>query len=99
MPEPSSRTDSSSRGGVTPPLLLLSVRDDGSGIPAEVLPKIFQPYFTTKPPGKGTGLGLAIVHRLLKEARGCMHVHSKPGEGTAFNIYLPATVKPKPTTQ
>ncbi len=77
----------------TPPMLLLSVRDEGSGIPADVLPKIFQPYFTTKPPGKGTGLGLAIVHRLLKEARGCMHVHSEPGKGTSFNIYLPATVR------
>jgi two-component system sensor histidine kinase/response regulator len=79
----------------TPPLLQLSVRDDGPGIPAEVLPKIFQPYFTTKAPGKGTGLGLAIVHRLLKEARGCLHVHSKAGEGTSFSIYLPATIKPK----
>jgi signal transduction histidine kinase len=79
----------------TPPLLQLSVMDDGPGIPAEVLPKIFQPYFTTKPPGKGTGLGLAIVHRLLKEARGCLHVHSKAGEGTTFSIYLPATIKPK----
>jgi len=79
----------------TPPLLQLSVRDDGPGIPPEVLPKIFQPYFTTKPPGKGTGLGLAIVHRLLKEARGCLHVHSMAGQGTAFNIYLPATIKPK----
>jgi two-component system, sensor histidine kinase and response regulator len=77
----------------TPPLLQLSVRDDGPGIPADVLPKVFQPYFTTKAPGKGTGLGLAIVHRLLKEARGCLHVHSKPGEGTTFNIYLPAIVR------
>ena len=77
----------------TPPLLQLAVRDDGPGIPSDVLPKVFQPYFTTKPPGKGTGLGLAIVHRLLKEARGCLHVHSKPGEGTTFNIYLPATVR------
>jgi signal transduction histidine kinase len=77
----------------TPPLLLLAVRDDGSGIPPDVLPKIFQPYFTTKPPGKGTGLGLAIVHRLLKEARGCMHVHSEPGKGTSFNIYLPTTIR------
>ena len=77
----------------TPPLLLLAVRDDGSGIPPDVLPKIFQPYFTTKPPGKGTGLGLAIVHRLLKEARGCMHVHSEPGKGTCFNIYLPTTIR------
>jgi signal transduction histidine kinase len=80
----------------TPPLLQLSVTDDGPGIPAEVLPRIFEPYFTTKPPGKGTGLGLAIVHRLLKEARGCLHVHSKPGEGTAFKIYLPANVKQRP---
>jgi signal transduction histidine kinase len=80
----------------TPPLLLLSVRDDGPGIPADVLPKVFQPYFTTKPPGKGTGLGLAIVHRLLKEAHGCLHVHSKTGQGTSFNIYLPASIKAKP---
>jgi two-component system sensor histidine kinase/response regulator len=79
----------------TPPLLQLSVMDDGPGIPAEVLPKIFQPYFTTKAPGKGTGLGLAIVHRLLKEARGCLHVHSTAGAGTTFSIYLPATIKPK----
>jgi two-component system cell cycle sensor histidine kinase/response regulator CckA len=77
----------------TPPLLKLSVMDDGPGIPQEVLPKMFQAYFTTKPPGKGTGLGLAIVYRLLKEARGCLHVHSEPGHGAAFNIYLPATVK------
>jgi len=77
----------------TPPLLVLTVRDNGSGIPPEVLPRIFQPYFTTKPPGKGTGLGLAIVHRLLKEARGCMHVHSEPGKGTSFNIYLPASTR------
>jgi len=77
----------------TPPLLLITVSDDGPGIPPDVLPKIFQPYFTTKAPGKGTGLGLAIVHRLLKEARGSMHVHSKVGEGTAFNIYLPATTR------
>jgi two-component system, sensor histidine kinase and response regulator len=77
----------------TPPLLELSVRDNGPGIPPDVLPRIFQPYFTTKAPGKGTGLGLAIVHRLLREARGCLHVHSKPGEGTVFSIYLPTAVK------
>jgi two-component system, sensor histidine kinase and response regulator len=77
----------------TPPLLLLAVRDDGAGIPPDVLPKIFQPYFTTKPPGKGTGLGLAIVHRLLKEARGCMHVHSEAGRGTTFNLYLPTNIR------
>jgi signal transduction histidine kinase len=79
-----------------PPLLQLSVSDNGPGIPPEVLRKIFQPYFTTKPPGEGTGLGLAIVHRLLKEARGCLHVHSQVGVGTTFNIYLPASEKPRP---
>lgn len=77
----------------TGPLLRLSVSDNGSGIPADILPKIFQPYFTTKEVGKGTGLGLAIVHRLLKEARGCLHVHSEEGKGTAFNIYLPIARK------
>jgi signal transduction histidine kinase len=77
----------------TPPLLRLTVRDNGTGIPAEALPKIFQPYYTTKAPGKGTGLGLAIVHRLLKEAHGCLHVHTEIGKGTAFNIYLPAALR------
>jgi signal transduction histidine kinase len=76
-----------------PPLLQLSVMDDGPGMSPEVLPRIFQPYFTTKPPGKGTGLGLAIVHRLLKEAHGCLHVHSQPGQGSTFHIYLPASAR------
>jgi signal transduction histidine kinase len=75
------------------PILHLSVWDDGPGIPPEVMAKLFKPYFTTKPPGKGTGLGLAIVQRLLKEARGCLHIQSQPGQGTRFNIYLPAFVK------
>jgi signal transduction histidine kinase len=75
------------------PILHLSVCDDGPGIPSEVMVKMFQPYFTTKPPGKGTGLGLAIVQRLLKEARGCLHVQSEPGKGTRFHIYLPAFLK------
>jgi signal transduction histidine kinase len=75
------------------PLLHLVVSDDGPGIPPDVMAKLFQPYFTTKAPGKGTGLGLAIVHRLLKEARGCLHLQTKPGEGTRFNIYLPAFLK------
>ncbi len=78
------------------PLLQLTVSDDGPGIPPEVMPRIFQPYFTTKAPGKGTGLGLAIVHRLLREAKGCLHVHSELGKGTAFTIYLPVAVTPRP---
>ena len=73
-----------------PPLAMLSVRDTGPGIPPEILPKIFQPYFTTKGARQGTGLGLNIVQRLIKEAKGMLHIHTEPGVGTAFTIYLPA---------
>ena len=71
------------------PLVKLWVRDNGPGIPAKTLPKIFQPYFTTKPSRQGTGLGLNIVQRFIKEANGALHVHTKPGEGTTFTVYLP----------
>ena len=73
----------------TAPLVRLWVRDTGPGIPAEVLPKIFQPYFTTKGPRQGTGLGLNIVQRLVKEGNGALHCHTQPGEGTTFTVYLP----------
>ncbi len=75
----------------TPPLVKLWVRDDGPGILPEVLPKIFQPYFTTKGARQGTGLGLSIVQRLIKEGRGALHVHTRSGEGTTFTIYLPGS--------
>ena len=71
------------------PLAKIWVRDTGPGIPLNVLPKIFDPYFTTKGPRQGTGLGLNIVRRLLKEGRGALHVYTEPGEGTTFTIYLP----------
>jgi len=73
-----------------PPILVLRVSDTGPGIPPEILPKIFQPFFSTKGPRQGTGLGLNIVYRLVREARGTLHVHSEPGKGTVFSIYLPA---------
>jgi signal transduction histidine kinase len=72
------------------PLLQLSVRDTGPGIPAEVLPRIFQAYFTTKGSRQGTGLGLNIVQRLVKESKGALHVRTRAGEGTTFTVYLPA---------
>ena len=72
------------------PLLALSVSDTGPGIPADVLPRIFVPYFTTKGPAQGTGLGLDIVQRLVKEARGMLHVHTEAGKGTTFTVFLPA---------
>jgi signal transduction histidine kinase len=73
------------------PLLRVSVRDNGPGIPAEVLPKIFQPYFTTKDARQGTGLGLNIVQRLVREAGGALHVKTESGVGTVFTVFLPAT--------
>jgi signal transduction histidine kinase len=74
----------------TAPLLVVSVCDTGPGIPPEILPKIFQPYFTTKGDRHGTGLGLNIVQRLIKEAKGALHVNTRPGQGTTFTVYLPA---------
>ncbi|HXE42189.1 MAG TPA: HAMP domain-containing sensor histidine kinase, partial [Candidatus Baltobacteraceae bacterium] len=73
----------------TPPLVKFSVQDNGPGIPPEVLPKIFQPYFTTKGPRQGTGLGLNIVQRLVKEGNGALHVKTQVGSGTVFTVYLP----------
>lgn len=73
------------------PLVRLSVRDNGPGIPATLLPKIFEPYFTTKGSHQGTGLGLNIVQRLIKEAGGALHVRSRVGDGTTFSVYLPGT--------
>lgn len=71
------------------PLLALSVTDDGPGIPGEILPKIFDPYFTTKSATQGTGLGLNVVQRLVKEAKAALHVRSQEGKGTTFTVYLP----------
>jgi signal transduction histidine kinase len=73
----------------TAPLVKFWVRDNGPGIPPEVLPKIFQPYFTTKGPREGTGLGLNIIQRFIKGGHGALHCHTKPGEGTTFTIFLP----------
>jgi signal transduction histidine kinase len=73
----------------TAPLVKFRVSDSGPGIAPEVLPKIFQPYFTTKGPRQGTGLGLNIVQRLVKEGSGVLHCHTRVGEGTTFTVYLP----------
>jgi signal transduction histidine kinase len=80
----------------TPPLLAVSVEDDGSGIPPESMARLFETYFTTKPRGRGTGLGLSIILRLVKSANGAIHVTSRPKGGTRFTVYLPARTAKDP---
>ena len=65
------------------------VRDDGSGIPSEILPHLFEPFLTTKETGKGVGLGLAISHNILERHSGSIEVQSEVGRGTTFTVTLP----------
>jgi two-component system, NtrC family, sensor kinase len=69
---------------------LISVKDNGNGIPQKVLEKIFQPFFTTKPTGQGTGLGLSLSYDIVKAHGGELKVETKEGEGSKFIIVLPS---------
>jgi signal transduction histidine kinase/ActR/RegA family two-component response regulator len=71
------------------PHLHLVVQDDGVGMDATVLERIFEPYYTTKEPGKGTGLGLSVIHGIVKNHGGFITVESLPGRGSSFHVYLP----------
>ena len=70
--------------------VIMTIRDDGPGIPREILQKVFDPFFTTKEPGKGTGLGLSISYDIIvNKHKGKLSVKSSPGKGTVFIIALP----------
>jgi len=73
--------------------VILTVRDNGTGIAPENLNKLFDPFFTTKEPGKGTGLGLAIVARIVDSWGGRIAVQSKLGQGSCFAVQLPLVGK------
>ena len=77
-----------SLGGGT--FVVLAVIDNGSGMTAETLERIYEPFFTTKEAGKGTGLGLAVVHSIMEGHGGAMNVFSTPGEGATFELFFPA---------
>jgi signal transduction histidine kinase len=81
----------SARRGVSVdrPHLRVAIKDTGAGIPPENMARLFEPFFTTKP--QGTGLGLAITRRIILEHRGDISVESRPGQGTTFQILLPAS--------
>ncbi|MGK5094787.1 ATP-binding protein [Deltaproteobacteria bacterium TL4] len=67
----------------------ISIKDTGKGIPPELISKIYDPFFTTKPPGKGTGLGLSICRTIVEEHQGEIFCESEPGKGSVFTVILP----------
>jgi CheY-like chemotaxis protein len=78
--------------GLSGHFVKLIIRDEGTGIPDNILERIFDPYFTTKQ--TGSGLGLAVAHSIIEGHGGHIIVQSVPGEGTTFNIYIPADLTP-----
>lgn len=72
-------------------LVRIQVEDDGDGIPPAVQARIFESFFTTKPPGRGTGLGLPVVRGLVREAGGSLEFSSRASQGTTFVVTVPST--------
>jgi len=76
--------------------VMIAVSDNGMGMPADVLKRAFDPYFTTKERGKGSGLGLSMVHGFAKQSRGHVAIHSEPGRGSTVSLFLPIAAHAAP---
>ncbi|HEY2574375.1 MAG TPA: ATP-binding protein, partial [Verrucomicrobiaceae bacterium] len=100
VPRSGSRPAGRGRAGVD--YVRLQVRDNGCGIPPDVLQRIFEPFYTTKAQGEGTGLGLSISREIVEKFGGWIECESKAGEGTTFNVFLPRgekiTAEEKPSS-
>jgi CheY-like chemotaxis protein len=83
--------------------VVICVRDQGEGIPHEIVSRVTEPFFTTKEAGKGTGLGLSMVVGFVQQSGGKLRIESTPGEGSTIEVYLPSTPQPaldeKPKTK
>jgi PAS domain S-box-containing protein len=78
---------------------LIAVSDTGAGIPAALLDKVFDPFFTSKGPGKGTGLGLSMVYGFVKQSAGHIKIYSEEGHGTTIRMYLPPGIGASPASE
>jgi signal transduction histidine kinase len=83
-------------GGLVGDFMALSVSDNGTGMPPDVLEHVFEPFFTTKPAGKGSGLGLATIYGFARQCGGSVAIESTPGRGTRVTLYLPRTTRAEP---
>jgi PAS domain S-box-containing protein len=79
----------SAAGSLEGDFVALAIIDTGAGMPADVLARVFEPFYTTKPVGKGTGLGLSQVHGFANQSGGAVTVSSEPGQGSVVTVYLP----------
>ena len=73
--------------------VVIGVSDTGTGMPADVVAKAIDPFFTTKPVGEGTGLGLSMVYGFAKQTRGHLRIYSEVGHGTTIKLYLPRALQ------
>ena len=75
--------------------VMLAVSDTGVGIPADILDRVFDPFFSTKPLGEGSGLGLSMVYGFVRQSGGQVNIYSEPGRGTTVRLYLPRVDQPE----